>query len=122
MLILTGGADETTPVAPESTRPLELAGGEARLVEIEGGSHSVVTNTCDIIGAIEGATIDLPAGASDAAVGLASDTCEPTAPVSVDEAFDITEAHVVSFLRFHLHDDDRYETVAEMDKATVRAP
>jgi predicted dienelactone hydrolase len=122
MLIVTGSADETTPVDPDSTRPLELAGGEARLVEIDGGSHSVVTNICDIIGAIEDATIELPAGAADAATELAGDTCEPTAEVSVDEAFDITEAHAVSFLRFHLYDDARYETVPELDKAAVRTP
>jgi predicted dienelactone hydrolase len=122
MLIVTGSADETTPVDPDSTRPLELAGGAARLVEIDGGSHAVVTNICDIIGAIENATIELPDGAADAATELAGDTCEPTAAVSVDEAFDITEAHAVSFLRFHLYDDARYETVAEMDKATVRTP
>lgn len=122
MLIVTGSADETTPVEPESTRPLELAAGEARLVEIDGGSHSVVTNICNIVEAIEGSSIDLPDGAADAAVGLAGDTCEPTAPVSVEEAFDISEAHVVSFLRFHLHGDQRYETVPDIDKATVRTP
>ena len=122
VLIITGSDDETTPVDPESTRPLELAGGEARLVEIAGGSHSVVTNICDIIDAVQNATIELPAGAADAATELAGDTCEPTAEVSVEEAFDITEAHVVSFLRLHLHDDARYEAVPEIDKATVRSP
>lgn len=122
MLIVTGSADETTPLDPESTRPLELAAGDARLVEIAGGSHTVVTNICDIISAIENATIDLPAGAADAATGLAGDTCEPTSPVSVEEAFDITESHVVSFLRVHLHGDDRYESVPDIDKATVRTP
>lgn len=122
MLIVTGSADETTPVDPDSTRPLELAAGEARLVEIEGGSHAVVTNVCDIIDAIENATIELPEGAAEAATGLAGDTCEPTAAVSVEEAFDITERHVVSFLRLHLHSDGRYETVADVDKATVRTP
>lgn len=124
MLIVTGSADETTPVDLESTRPLELAAGEARLVEIEGGGHAVVTNICDIIDAIENASIELPEGAAEAATGLATDTCEPTALVSVEEAFDITESHVVSFLRLHLHlhRDGRYETVADLDKATVRTP
>jgi predicted dienelactone hydrolase len=122
MLIVTGSDDETTPLDPESTRPLELAAGEARLVEIEGGSHAVVTNICDIIDGVENATVELPPSAAEGAVQLAGGTCEPTAPVSVEEAFDITERYVVSFLRFHLHGDDRYESVADVDKATVRTP
>lgn len=122
MLVVTGSDDETTPVDPESTRPLELAAGDASLVEIEGGSHTVVTNICDIVDAIENASIELPGGAAEAATDLAGDTCDPAAPVSVDEAFDITESHVVSFLRVQLHDDDRYESVPELDKATVRTP
>lgn len=122
MLLVTGSADETTPLDPESTRPLALASGEARLVEIDGGSHTVVTNICDIADAVEDATIDLPPSAADGVAALAGTTCEPTAPLSVEEAFQITERHVVSFLRFHLYGDDRYETVADMDKATVRTP
>ncbi len=122
MLIVTGSADETTPVDPDSTRPLELAAGEARLVEIEGGSHAVVTNICDIIDAVENATVELPQGAAAGAEELAGGTCEPTAEVSVEDAFDITEAHVVSFLRRHLHGDTRYETVPDLEQATVREP
>src|SRR5690606_11135719 len=122
MLLVTGSADETTPVDPESTRPLDLAAGEARLVEIDGGSHAVVTNICDISDAVENATIALPVSAAEGVTELAGGTCEPTAPVSMEEAFDITESHVVSFLRYLLYGDDRYESVADIYKATVRTP
>ncbi|MDZ7675295.1 MAG: prolyl oligopeptidase family serine peptidase [Acidimicrobiales bacterium] len=121
MLIVTGSEDETTPVDDQSTRPLELAGGPATFVEIEGGGHAVVTNICDIIDAVSGADADLPPGAVDAARSQAGSTCDPDAEVDVEDAFDITEHYSVSFLRQHLADDERYADPDEIEGATIRS-
>ncbi|HSP03756.1 MAG TPA: alpha/beta fold hydrolase [Acidimicrobiales bacterium] len=121
MLIVTGSDDATTPVEDQSTRPLELATGPATLVEIEGGSHEVVTNVCDILDAVSAPGAEVPDGTVEAAQALAGETCEPDAAVDVAQAFDITERYAVSFLRQHLADDERYEAVEPADGATVRA-
>ena len=120
MLIITGSDDQTTPVEDESTRPLELVGGPATLVEIDGGTHEVVTNICDILEAVSAPGAPVPEGAVAAAEGLAGTTCEPDAPVSVQDAFDATEHHAVAFLRLHLADDDRYADVEPAPGVTVR--
>ncbi len=120
MLIVTGSDDETTPVVDQSTRPLELASGPATLVEIDGGSHQVVTNVCDIVAAVSAPGAEVPEGTVEAAEELAGSTCDPDAPVDAEDAFDMTEHHVVSFLRLHLADDDRYTDVAPIAGATVR--
>ena len=119
MLIVTGSADETTPVEDQSTRPLELASGPATLVEIEGGTHQVVTNICDIVEAVSAPDASVPEGTVAAAEELAGTTCDPATPVDVDDAFDATEHHVVSFLRLHLADDDRYADVEPAEGVTV---
>jgi predicted dienelactone hydrolase len=121
MLIVTGSADETTPVEDNSTRPLELASGPATLVEIDGGSHEVVTNICDIVEAVSAPDAPVPEGTVEAAEALAGSTCQPDAPVTVQEAFDATEHHVVAFLRFHLADDDRYADIEPAAGVTVRS-
>ena len=120
MLIVTGSDDQTTPVDDQSTRPLELAGGPATLVEIDGGSHEVVTNICDILEAVSAPGAPVPEGTVAAAEGLAGTTCEPDAPVTVQDAFDATEHHVVAFLRLHLADDDRYADIEPAPGVTVR--
>lgn len=120
MLIVTGTDDETTPIDDQSTRPLELVGGPATLVEIEGATHSGVTNICDIVDAVGSPDAKLPAGAVEAAQGQAGDMCDPDAPVTPDEIFDLTERYVVSFLRVNLYDDDRYEDVAAVDGVILR--
>lgn len=121
MLIVTGSDDVTTPVEDQSTRPLALAGGPATLVEIDGGSHEVVTNICDILAAVSAPGAEVPDGTVEAAQALAGETCVPDAPVDVAQAFDITERYAVSFLRQHLAGDDRYEVVEPVEGATVRA-
>lgn len=120
MLIITGSDDRTTPVDDESTRPLELAGGPATLVEIIGGSHEVVTNICDILEAVSAPGAAVPEGTLEAAAQLAGTTCEPDAPVAVQDAFDATEHHVVAFLRVHLADDERYADIEPAGGVTVR--
>lgn len=115
MLIVTGTDDETTPIDDQSTRPLELAGGPATLVEIEGATHSGVTNICDIVDAVGAPEANLPAGALEAAQGQAGDMCDADAPVSPEQIFDLTERYAVSFLRFNLYGDDRYEDVEAVD-------
>ena len=121
MLIVTGSVDATTPVEDQSTRPLELTTGPATLVEIEGGSHEVVTNVCDILDAVSAPGAEVPDGTVEAAQALAGETRDPDAAVDVALAFDITERYAVSFLRQHLADDERYEAVEPADGATVRA-
>jgi len=120
MLIITGSDDRTTPVDDESTRPLELAGGPATLVEIIGGSHEVVTNICDILEAVSAPGAAVPEGTLEAAAQLAGTTCELDAPVAVQDAFDATEHHVVAFLRVHLADDERYADIEPAGGVTVR--
>lgn len=120
MLIVTGSDDDTTPVEDESTRPLELATGSATLVEIDGGSHQVVTNICDIVEAVSAPGAAVPDGTVESAQALAGTTCDPDAPVDVRDAFDATEHHVVAFLRLHLADDDRYAEVEPAEGVTVR--
>ncbi|MEO6989199.1 MAG: alpha/beta fold hydrolase [Aquihabitans sp.] len=120
MLIVTGTNDETTPIDDQSTRPLELAGGPATLVEIEGATHSGVTNICDIVDAVGAPDANLPDGALEAAQSQAGTMCDADAPIQAQEAFDITEHYVVSFLRLYLYDDARYADVAEIDGAVVR--
>ena len=121
MLIVTGSDDATTPVEDQSTRPLGLATGPATLVEIDGGSHEVVTNICDILTAVSAPGAEVPDGTVEAAQSLAGETCDPGAAVDVAQAFDITERYAVSFLRRHLAGDERYEEVEPVDGATVRA-
>lgn len=121
MLIVTGSDDQTTPVEDQSTRPLELASGPATLVEIDGGSHEVVTNICDILEAVSAPDAPVPEGTIEAAAQLAGTTCEPDAPVDVQDAFDATEHHVVAFLRFHLADDDRYADIEPAAGVTIRS-
>ena len=121
MLIVTGSDDATTPVEDQSTRPLELASGPATFVEIEGGSHEVVTNICDILAAVSAPGAEVPDGTIEAARALAGETCDPGAAVDVAQAFDITERYAVSFFRQHLAGDDRYEAVEPIDGATTRA-
>lgn len=120
MLIVTGSDDQTTPVEDQSTRPLELASGPATLVEIDGGSHEVVTNICDIVDAVSVPGAPVPDGTVEAAESLAGTTCEPDAAVDVQDAFDATEHHVVAFLRLHLADDDRYADIEPAAGVTVR--
>jgi predicted dienelactone hydrolase len=120
MLIVTGSDDQTTPVDDQSTRPLELASGPATLVEIEGGSHEVVTNMCDIVEAVSAPDAPVPEGTLEAAEALAGTTCEPDAAVDVRDAFDATEHHVVAFLRLHLADDDRYADIEPAAGVSVR--
>ena len=121
MLIVTGSDDTTTPVEDQSTRPLGLVSGPATLVEIDGGSHEVVTNICDILTAVSAPGAEVPDGTVEAAQSLAGETCDPGAAVDVAQAFDITERYAVSFLRQHLAGDERYEAVEPVDGATVRA-
>lgn len=121
MLIVTGSDDQTTPVEDQSTRPLELASGPATLVEIDGGSHEVVTNICDILEAVSAPDAPVPEGTVAAAEALAGTTCAPDAAVDVQDAFDATEHHVVAFLRAHLADDDRYADIEPAAGVTVRS-
>ena len=120
MLIVTGTNDETTPIDDQSTRPLEMAGGPAMLVEIEGATHAGVTNICDIVDAVGAPEAKLPAGALEAAKSQAGTMCDADAPIQAQQAFDITEHYVVSFLRFNLYGDERYADVADIDGANVR--
>ena len=64
--------------------------------------------------------VKLPAGALEAAERQAGTMCDDDAPIQAEQAFDITEHYVVSFLRLNLYGDERYADVADIEGAIVR--
>lgn len=118
MLVVTGSDDRTTPVENQSTRPVNRAGGESRLVLIDGAGHSSVTDVCAIAEAIENGGDAVPAGAADAVRAQLGGSCDD--PAALAQAFDVTEHYSVAFLRSVLLGDSRYDEIGPIDGATVR--
>ncbi len=118
LLVMTGSEDTTTPIEDQSTRPVDRAGAEASLVEIDGAGHSSVTDVCAIAKAIENGGDAVPPGAADAVGAQAGDTCAD--PKALAQAFDVVEHYSVGFLRSELLDDSRYDEIGPIKGATVR--
>jgi len=101
-LVVGGTLDETTEIAPESTRPFELVGSRsAYRAWIEDAGHFSFSNICDLAQVL--VSLGLP---PETAPGYDEACTARFVPVS--EAHRLIELYVVSFFRVALRHDLRY--------------
>jgi predicted dienelactone hydrolase len=104
-MLVSGTADETTPIDPETERPWELIPGRPRYrVDIADAGHQSFTDIC----LYQDVLADLP----DAAPAIVEAVDEFAVEGCADELIDIDEAHqlidlyTVSFLLVEVAGDD----------------
>lgn len=105
-LVVGGTRDETTPLDPNSTRPFDLVGGEVVRVDIYGAGHGSFTDLCALSDAI-GAS-DLPDAVKQGVAEQAETGCAADL-VPIVDAQRLTTRYVVSFFRWELLGEARYD-------------
>jgi predicted dienelactone hydrolase len=107
ILLVGGTSDTTTPIVPNTTRLWDLVSSKAKYrVDVDRGGHGSFTNICDLYDALIGA--GLPPALLGVLVGNAATGCAPEL-IPIEQAHDITNLYVLSFLQRELDGDGRYQ-------------
>ncbi|UCE86319.1 MAG: dienelactone hydrolase family protein [Deltaproteobacteria bacterium] len=106
-MLLSGTADITTPIDPQTTRPFALLSSQPLYrVDIVDAGHNSFTETCAILEALLG--VGIPPEILGFLIDAAAEGCAPEL-IPIDEAHRIAQLYAVAFFQRHVAGAKRYK-------------